>query len=106
MSGNDKQPIFERYLFQIVSGLIVAGISSFFLVFFQVQKSAEATQAGLIQTQQKLADVDKMVMDTQKEVRSDLKEINDKLSQISILNTKLYDLEKRIDRLERIEKRR
>lgn len=106
MDSNPKQPVFERYLFQIVSGLIIAGISSFFVVFFQVQRSAEATQAGLIQTQQKLADVDKMMMDMQKEVRADLKEINDKLNQISILNNKLYDLEKRIDRLERIEKKR
>lgn len=101
-----KPSVFEKYLVQIISGLIMTGISSFFIVFFQIQKAADLTQAELRVAQDKIQGVDRMVMGLQKEVRSDLKEINDKLNQISILNSKIFELERRLDRLEDLEKRR
>lgn len=101
-----KQAWFEKHLIQIITSLVIAGISSFFLVFFQVQKASDLTHAQLLFTQEKLGGLDKMVMGLQKDVKSDLKEINDKLNQISILNTKIFELERRIDRLEEAAKKR
>lgn len=106
MSEKHTQVVFEKYIVPIVTALVIAGIISFFTIFFQVQKAADLTHSQLIQTQEKLVGMDRMVMTLQKEVRSDLKEINDKLNQISILNTKIYELERRLDRLEEIEKKR
>jgi peptidoglycan hydrolase CwlO-like protein len=106
MANDSKQSIFEKYIVQIVSGLVIAGISSFFVVFFQIQKTAELTHQSLRQTQQQVSDLDDMMMGIQKEIKSDLKDINDKLNEISVLNSKMYDLERRIQRLENADKQR
>lgn len=79
----------EKYLGQVLVVLLTAGIISFFSVSFQVQKDSELTR-------QKLDQIDEMMMDFKK----DVKEIGLKVDQIAIMNMRIFDLERRIEKLE------
>lgn len=79
----------EKYLGQVLVVLLTAGIISFFSVSFQVQKDSELTR-------QKLDQLDEMMMDFKK----DVKDLSIKVDQIAIMNMKIFDLERRLEKLE------
>jgi hypothetical protein len=88
MEGMEK--FVERYLGQIVVILVAAGISSFISVSMKVSSDSELTR-------QKLEQLDKSMG----EWKLEIKEIGLKVDQIAVMNSKLFELERRLENLER-----
>lgn len=83
------EKFFEKYIGQIIVVLVAAGISSFISVSLQIQKDSELTR-------QQLSQLDKSMT----EWKNEIKVIGEKVNLIAVMNSKLFELERRLEKLE------
>lgn len=83
----------EKFFAPMLVTILAAGLLGFFGVFWKVSTDNELTR-------QKLAQLDMMMMN----FKHDLKDISEKVNQIAVMNTKMFELERRIKALEEEDK--